>query len=435
MSGCGSSATEFKGTSLVTITIGGSGKTASLAVRPATLVTRAGLQLSRVWYTGKAIAAGITPPEVKGIRITVTASDMATINRNVQVLGQQDISDTFEVPNGPARLFTIDALNSGGIPIYSSSATRDLSGSAVEVSFDMKPINYTVTATVGPNGTITPSGESTVSSGQTLSYTITPNSGYNIANVSGCNGNLSGSTYTTGVITGACTVTAGFSPAPPVTYIVSTSFPTGFGSISPADRIVTSGSTATFTVTPNTGYSIATVSGCGGSPSGNNYTTGAITSDCTVTASFIPTPLNTVSGAITDASGIGISGVGFSITGTGFTLTLPDANGNYSLSAVATGEFTITPTRTGYTFSPPSRSIIVNGTNHPGQNFIGTRVATPINGACGTSNGATFSSIPTTNLCTTGVASPVAGGGPWAWTCSGTNGGTAASCSAFLILF
>ncbi len=45
--------------------------------------------------------------------------------------------------------------------------------------------------------------------------------------------------------------------------------------------------TASFTVTPNEGYVIDSVTGCGGSLAKNNvYTTGPITFACTVTASF-----------------------------------------------------------------------------------------------------------------------------------------------------
>jgi hypothetical protein len=53
-----------------------------------------------------------------------------------------------------------------------------------------------------------------------------------------------------------------------------------------------------------------------------------------------------------------------------------------------------------------------------------------VNGACGTSGGGSFASIPTTNLCASGTASSVSGAGPWSWTCSGANGGSDASCSA-----
>ncbi len=55
---------------------------------------------------------------------------------------------------------------------------------------------------------------------------------------------------------------------------------------------------------------------------------------------------------------------------------------------------------------------------------------TPTNGACGSANGGTYSSAPTTNLCSAGTASSVSGSGPWSWTCAGLNGGTTASCSA-----
>lgn len=53
-----------------------------------------------------------------------------------------------------------------------------------------------------------------------------------------------------------------------------------------------------------------------------------------------------------------------------------------------------------------------------------------INGVCGSANGQTFSSPPTSNLCSSGNASSVTGDGPWYWTCFGINGGSNDSCSA-----
>ena len=55
--------------------------------------------------------------------------------------------------------------------------------------------------------------------------------------------------------------------------------------------------------------------------------------------------------------------------------------------------------------------------------------AQPVNGACGSSNGATVSTAPTANLCTAGTTSTVSGSGPWAWSCAGSNGGSTASCT------
>ncbi|MDR3569128.1 MAG: SBBP repeat-containing protein [Syntrophobacteraceae bacterium] len=57
-----------------------------------------------------------------------------------------------------------------------------------------------------------------------------------------------------------------------------------------------------------------------------------------------------------------------------------------------------------------------------------------INGACGSSNGASFSTAPASDLCDSGAASPVSGSGPWGWSCAGQNGGAAANCSASLLI-
>jgi hypothetical protein len=56
--------------------------------------------------------------------------------------------------------------------------------------------------------------------------------------------------------------------------------------------------------------------------------------------------------------------------------------------------------------------------------------ASPVNGVCGSSNGQTFTTAPTTNLCSAGTATTVSGSGPWTWSCTGSNGGTTANCSA-----
>jgi hypothetical protein len=55
---------------------------------------------------------------------------------------------------------------------------------------------------------------------------------------------------------------------------------------------------------------------------------------------------------------------------------------------------------------------------------------TLVNGVCGSSNGLRLSSAPTAGLCSAGTASAVAGNGPWLWNCIGTNGGTMAQCGA-----
>ncbi len=62
---------------------------------------------------------------------------------------------------------------------------------------------------VGPNGTISPI-LTTVDYGDTATFTITADAGYQISSVSGCGGTLSGTVYTTEAVTAGCAITANF---------------------------------------------------------------------------------------------------------------------------------------------------------------------------------------------------------------------------------
>jgi hypothetical protein len=53
-----------------------------------------------------------------------------------------------------------------------------------------------------------------------------------------------------------------------------------------------------------------------------------------------------------------------------------------------------------------------------------------VDGVCGSSNGQTLTSAPTSNLCSAGTPTTVSGSGPWNWTCTGIGTGTTATCSA-----
>ena len=145
--------------------------------------------------------------------------------------------------------------------------------------------SYTVAASAGNGGNIDPPTV-TVEYGTTTGFTITPALGYSIGTVTGCSGTLSGNRYTTGPVTGDCTVNATFTIN---SYTVAASAGNG-GNIDPPAATVEYGATTNFTVTPDQGYSIDTVTGCGGNLVGDIYTTSPISGDCTVTASFIRNP-------------------------------------------------------------------------------------------------------------------------------------------------
>jgi hypothetical protein len=77
-----------------------------------------------------------------------------------------------------------------------------------------------------------------------------------------------------------------------------------------------------------------------------------------------------ISGAVTTAAGAAIPGVSIS---NGSTTVTTNASGQYSFTGLASGRsYTLTPSLSGYTFSPVSQSVPVNGANVTGRNFTGT---------------------------------------------------------------
>lgn len=152
---------------------------------------------------------------------------------------------------------------------------------ACSVSATFEPIPYVITAVAGTGGSISPASSS-VMPGNKGTFTVTPDTGYQIKSVTGCSGTFSGHTYTTAAVTAACSVSATFELA---TYLIKASAGPG-GSISPANSNVLYGNKGSFTVTPESGYRIASVAGCSGNLSGTVYTTGVVTGPCSVSAIF-----------------------------------------------------------------------------------------------------------------------------------------------------
>jgi hypothetical protein len=117
-------------------------------------------------------------------------------------------------------------------------------------------------------------------------------------------------------------------------------------------------SNGSYTVTPNrTGYTFTpanqSVTISGANQAGVNFTAQATTWS--------------ISGVINPTSG----GAGATVTlsGAASATTVSDGNGNYSFTGLTNGSYTVTPTNTGYTFTPASQSVTINGTNQAGINF------------------------------------------------------------------
>ena len=112
--------------------------------------------------------------------------------------------------NGTAYTFTVAATNAAGKGADSAASNS--------VMPTIPPITFTVFPTSGDHGKIAPATNLTVVASATASFVITPDSGYQIATVTGCDGKLnrSTSTYTTAGILNNCTVEAKFIAIPSV---------------------------------------------------------------------------------------------------------------------------------------------------------------------------------------------------------------------------
>ena len=273
--------------------------------------------------------------------VTATAGTGGTISPANALVSSGSTTTFTVIPNTGYSINTVSGC--GGTLSGSTYTTGPITG-ACTVTASFTQNQYTVSTSSGTGGTITPASR-LVSHGSTTAFAIIPTTGYSINTVSGCGGTLSGSTYTTGPITGACTVTASFTQNQ---YSVSTSSGTG-GTITPASRLVSHGSTTAFTIIPTTGYSINTVSGCGGTLSGSTYTTGPITGACTVTASFTQNQYSVstssgTGGTITPASRLVSHGstTAFAIIPTtGYSInTVSGCGGTLSGSTYTTGPIT-----------------------------------------------------------------------------------------------
>ena len=150
---------------------------------------------------------------------------------------------------------------------------------------------YVITATAGANGTISPNGDVAVNEGASRTFTITPNTGHSIQDVTVDGASVGAvATYAFTNVTAPHTIAATFMATPPNTYTITATAGAN-GGISPSGAVtVNKGASQSFTITPNTGYSIQDVTVDGASVGAvATYAFTNVTAPHTITASFTPT--------------------------------------------------------------------------------------------------------------------------------------------------
>jgi hypothetical protein len=148
----------------------------------------------------------------------------------------------------------------------------------------------------------------------------------------------------------------------------------------------------TYTLTPShTGYTL--------SPATQTVTVnGANVAASSFTATAQQGQTFSISGTISPTAGGG--GATVTLSGAASDTTTANSSGAYTFTGLANGTYAVTPSRTGYTFSPTSQNATVSGANVTGVNFTATA-----------QQGQTFS--------ISGTITPTAGGGGATITLSG----------------
>ena len=155
------------------------------------------------------------------------------------------------------------------------------------------PTTYTLTASAGANGAISPSGAVSVNHGDGATFAITANAGYHIADVlvDGVSvGAVTSHSFTS--VTAPHTISATFAIN---TYTITSSAGAN-GAISPSGAVaVNQDGSQTFTITPAAGYRVAGVLVDGVSVGAvRSYTFNNVTGNHTISVSFVPNPVNEV---------------------------------------------------------------------------------------------------------------------------------------------
>src|SRR2546427_311984 len=270
-------------------------------------------QILNVIVTGSGFISGVTTVSVN---MSQNISIVTTVNSPTQLTATFTIGSN--VNTGSRNFMATNGAPGGGTANVNSGFTIGTT--------NCPPSTFAISASGGSGGSISLSGPVTVNSGANQTFTITPDTGYHVADVL-VDGSSVGAvtTYTFTNVTANHTIAASFTIN---TYAIAASAGAN-GSISPSGNVlVTYGANQTFTITPDTGYHVADVLVDGSSVGAvTSYTFTNVTANHTVAASFA---INTYS----IAASAGATG---NIT----------PSGNVSVTYGANRTFTITPD-TGY---------------------------------------------------------------------------------------
>jgi hypothetical protein len=333
---------------------------------------------------GTSTISGTISPAAYGIGVTMTVSGTGTGTVTTDSAGNYSFTD---LANGP---YTVTPQMAGWVFTPASQTVTTTGTTVLGVNFTITQ-TYSISGTVGPpvNGvgatvtlsggatgttTVDSTGKFTFSGLNNGNYVVTPSfDGVAFTplnqNVVVNNGDVLGVSFTGwGTLVVAGTVT----PAASGSATVITLSGTASG-----NTITDNNGNYSFTGLSNGSYTITPAkSGVTITPSTQSITLKG--SSQTAVNFTAPTGTSSISGTVGPTS-LG-SGAVVSLSGSAGASTTADSSGNYSFAGLLDGSYTITPSKLGVAFNPPSASVTVSGGNVTAVNFIGTSVSHSISG-------------------------------------------------------
>ncbi len=180
-----------------------------------------------------------------------------------------------------------------------------------------------------------------------------------------------------------------------------------------------------YTLTPSlTGYTF--------SPASLSVTlAGADAAGRSFTATAIPPPTHAISGAV---GGAATAGVTITLAGGASRTTTTGAGGAYAFTGLAAGAYTLTPSLSGHTFTPASRSVTLAAADLGGQDFTAAAVVAGTHTVSGTLTGAAVAGVKVTLSGAADATTTTDGAGSYAFT-GLADGAYAVTPSAVGVLF
>jgi len=215
--------------------------------------------------------------------ITASAGSHGSISPSGNVAVNYGANQTFTVTpsTGYTASLTVDG-NAVALSNNSYTMSNVTANHTIAASFALQ--TETITASADSHGSISPSGNVAVNYGANQTFSVAPSTGYTASLI--VDGNvvaLSNNTYTLSNVTASHSIAVIFSLE---TETITASAGSN-GSVSPTSATINYGSSQTFTVTPNLGYTASlTVDGNTVALSNNSYTLSNVTANHTIAVSF-----------------------------------------------------------------------------------------------------------------------------------------------------